>query len=165
MAAMASASSSISSWRVTRSVSSRPTGSIASASATEAEPRAPLGELALGGEVVDPVVVAVVAEEGGEERARLEAGLPVPVGDVAEPEDDGHGPHGGHDGRPLGGSDAAPATADDVQHHDGENDGDDDDEECVKHGARYPPIRSPNPARDGSVVAGPRRRRAGDATG
>ena len=55
----------------------------------------------------------------------------------------------------LGGSDAAPAAADDVQHHDGENDGNNDDEQCVQHGARYPRIPSPN-LRDtmGSVVSG-----------
>ena len=58
---------------------------MASASARKPSQSLALGGVALGGQVIDPVVVAVVAQERGEERAGLEASLPVAVGEVAEP--------------------------------------------------------------------------------
>ena len=50
----------------------------------QADPRRPQPLLGLGGQVVDAVVVAVVAEERGEQGAGLEARLPVPVGEGAQ---------------------------------------------------------------------------------
>ena len=50
----------------------------------QADPHRPQPSLLLGGQVVGAVVVAVVAEERGEQRAGLELGLPVLVGDGAD---------------------------------------------------------------------------------
>src|SRR5690606_10659413 len=57
----------------------------------QVDPGGPQALLGLGRQVVDPVVVAVVADEGGEQRAGLESGLPVLVGQGA----DGGGSVGG----------------------------------------------------------------------
>ena len=50
----------------------------------QAGPRRPQPLLGRGGHVVDPVVVAVVAQERGEQGAGLEPGLPVLVGEGAQ---------------------------------------------------------------------------------
>ena len=63
----------------------------------ERRPRVALGGLGLGRQVVGPIVVAVVAEERGEQRAGLEPGLPVAVGEVAQ--GGGGGRHGHHRAR------------------------------------------------------------------
>ena len=50
----------------------------------QAGPRGPQGLLGLGRQVVHPVVVAVVAHEGGEQWAGLQLGLPVRLGQVGD---------------------------------------------------------------------------------
>jgi hypothetical protein len=126
----------------------------------EARPDGALSGVGVGREVIDPVVEPVIAQERGEEGAGLEAGLPVPVGDVAQGLRRRHGLHGGarrgpRRDRARGGSDAAAATSHEVDDDGGGDEQEDDDEQGVQHDGPVPTDAVVKPRPDEWIGGGP----------